>query len=310
MEQFEDPSMVSIHGTANPSSIIEKITRLRIYSNAYWKEKCFGLTAETLVDRAIELKWVGGNYSANLKPTPFLCLVCKMLVIQPEPAIVFELLKQQDHKYVRALGALYLRLTGKAVDIYTYLEPLYNDNRKLRKRGIQGWSLVTMDSFAEELVMGTHCCDIALPRLAPRFHLEKQGLLKPYTSLLDDEFKKMQEEEEEKKRKEEEEKKKKEEKEKRSRRRYRSRSRDRSRRRYRSRSRDRSRRRYRSRSNDRSRRRYRSRSDSRERRHKKEEKKKSKEKEEAPETKKMPAKGTIEYWNMERAKLGLKPLKE
>ncbi len=261
------------------------------------------------MDRAIELKWVGGNYSANLKPTPFMCLVCKMLVIQPEPAIVFELLKQQEHKYVRALGALYLRLTGKAVDIYTYLEPLFNDNRKLRKRGVQGWSLITMDSFAEELVMGTHCCDIALPRLAPRFHLEKQGLLKPYTSLLDDEFKKMQEDEE-KKRKEEEEKKKKEEEEERSRRRYRSRSRDRDRR-YRSRSRDRdSRRRYRSRSNDRSRRRYRSRSDSRERRHKKKDRKnKSKEKEEAPETK-MPAKGTIEYWNMERAKLGLKPLKE
>ena len=248
------------------------------------------------MDRAIELKWVGGNYSANLKPTPFMCLVCKMLQIQPELAIVFELLKQEEHKYVRALGALYLRLTGKAMDIYTYLEPLYNDNRKLRKRGVQGWSLVTMDSFAEELVMGTHCCDIALPRLAPRFHLEKQGLLKPYTSLLDDEFKKM--EEEEIKKREEEEKKKK---------RSRSRSRDRRRRRrYRSRSRSR----------DRGRRYRRSRSSSRDRGHRKKHSSRRREKEgemaseSTGKTEKMPAKGTIEYWNMERAKLGLKPLKE
>ena len=249
------------------------------------------------MDRAIELKWVGGNYSANLKPTPFMCLVCKMLQIQPELAIVFELLKQEEHKYVRALGALYLRLTGKAMDIYTYLEPLYNDNRKLRKRGVQGWSLVTMDSFAEELVMGTHCCDIALPRLAPRFHLEKQGLLKPYTSLLDDEFKKM--EEEEMKKREEEEKKKK--------RRSRSRSRDRGRRRrYRSRSRSR----------DRGRRYRRSRSSSHDRGHRKKHSSRRREREEETasesisKTEKMPAKGTIEYWNMERAKLGLKPLKE
>ena len=46
--------------------------------------------------------------------------------------IVKELIKNEDFKYVRALGAFYLRLIGKAVDIYTFLEPLYNDMRKLR----------------------------------------------------------------------------------------------------------------------------------------------------------------------------------
>lgn len=36
---------------------------------------------------------------------------------------------------MRALGAFYLRLTGKSKEIYQYLEPLLNDYRKLRVRG-------------------------------------------------------------------------------------------------------------------------------------------------------------------------------
>ena len=34
-------------------------------------------------------------------------------------------------RYVRCLGAFYLRLTGTAIDCYNYLEPLYNDYRKV-----------------------------------------------------------------------------------------------------------------------------------------------------------------------------------
>lgn len=39
------------------------------------------------------------------------------------------------HRYVRVLGAFYLRLTGRSKEIYQYLEPLLNDYRKLRFRG-------------------------------------------------------------------------------------------------------------------------------------------------------------------------------
>lgn len=36
------------------------------------------------------------------------------------------------------LGAFYLRLVGTPADIYQYLEPLYNDYRKVRQRLTQG----------------------------------------------------------------------------------------------------------------------------------------------------------------------------
>jgi pre-mRNA-splicing factor 38A len=69
-------------------NLVEKIVRLKVYSMTYWKEHCFGLNAETLVDKAMDLDHVGGTYGGNQKATDFLCLVLKMCQIQPEKEIV------------------------------------------------------------------------------------------------------------------------------------------------------------------------------------------------------------------------------
>ena len=50
-----DANAISVHGT-NPQNLIEKILRSKIYNHRYWKEHCFGLTAESLVDKAMELE--------------------------------------------------------------------------------------------------------------------------------------------------------------------------------------------------------------------------------------------------------------
>lgn len=41
-------------------------------------------------------------------------------------------------RYVSVLGAVYLRLVGKPFDIYSMLEPMYSDYRKIRKRNVIG----------------------------------------------------------------------------------------------------------------------------------------------------------------------------
>ena len=41
-------------------------------------------------------------------------------------------------RYVRVLGALYLRLVGETMECYNYLEPLYNDYRKLKRKNRNG----------------------------------------------------------------------------------------------------------------------------------------------------------------------------
>lgn len=60
-----------------------------------------------------------------------MCLVLKMLQIQPDKDIIIEFIKNEDYKYVRILGAFYLRLVGRPLEVYQYLEPLYNDYRKV-----------------------------------------------------------------------------------------------------------------------------------------------------------------------------------
>jgi hypothetical protein len=45
--------------TSHTQNLIEKITRNKIYSSVYWKKDCFGLSAEALVDKAVELKYIG-----------------------------------------------------------------------------------------------------------------------------------------------------------------------------------------------------------------------------------------------------------
>ncbi|KAJ4906694.1 Pre-mRNA-splicing factor 38 [Raphanus sativus] len=185
MANRTDPMAKNIRGT-NPQNLVEKIVRTKIYQHTFWKEQCFGLTAETLVDKAMELDHVGGTFGGNRKPTPFLCLILKMLQIQPEKEIVVEFIKNDDYKYVRILGAFYLRLTGSDVDVYRYLEPLYNDYRKVRQKLADGrFSLTHVDEVIEELLTKDYSCDIAMPRLKKRWTLEQNGSLEPRKSLLD-----------------------------------------------------------------------------------------------------------------------------
>jgi len=55
-------------------------------------------TAEILVDKAMALDHIGGVYGGSIKPTPFLCLILKMLQIQPTKDIVVEFIKNADYK--------------------------------------------------------------------------------------------------------------------------------------------------------------------------------------------------------------------
>ena len=54
--------------------------------------------------------------------------------------------------------------------MYQYLEPLYNDYRKLRLRDADGnFSLTHMDEVVERLVKDDYLFDVALPRIPTRF---------------------------------------------------------------------------------------------------------------------------------------------
>lgn len=109
--------------------------------------------AETLIDKTLELQSIGGVYG-NQKPTEFISLLLKLLQIQPEKEILVEYLRADEFKfshhlpifvqghadlktrYLRALAAMYIRMTFRAVEVYDLLEPLLKDFRKLRMRSM------------------------------------------------------------------------------------------------------------------------------------------------------------------------------
>ncbi|PNW74942.1 hypothetical protein CHLRE_12g503400v5 [Chlamydomonas reinhardtii] len=188
MANRTDPDVKTVHGT-NPQNLVEYIVRQKIYQTTYWKEKCFALTAESLLEVAVQLKSVGGTFGGQRKPSDFLCLLLKMLQIQPDKEIIIEYIKNEDFKYVRLLGAFYMRLVGKPLEVYQYLEPLYNDYRKVRLQTLEGaYALTHVDEVVDDMLRKDFLFDIALPRVPSRYTLEKLGQLDPRISVLDEEF--------------------------------------------------------------------------------------------------------------------------
>ncbi|KAK7516870.1 PRP38 family-domain-containing protein [Phyllosticta citriasiana] len=209
----------------NPALLFEKAVRDRITESYYWKEQCFGLNAATLCDRAAELAFVGGTYGGMGKPTPFLCLAFKLLQLVPENEIILAYLnwpddqgedaradedgddkdegerenrdaqgqdepsrsQSGDFKYLRALAAFYIRLAWEPVEIYTTLEPLLADYRKLKRRTKDGFVLTHVDEFIDDLLTKDRVCATSLWKLPPRTLLEDLELLDPRVSPLGDE---------------------------------------------------------------------------------------------------------------------------
>lgn len=189
MANSTDKFATSVHGT-NPQNLIEYIMRQKIYDSLYWKQYCFGLSAEDLVDKAVELRFIGGMFGEPQKPTEFICLVLKLLQIQPDKDIVLEYIRNDEFKYLRVLGAFYMRLVGRAQEVYQYLEPLLNDYRRIRLRKPDGsFELTCIDDIVDQMLTRDYLFNIALPRLQERSVLETTGQLPgPRVSQMQDEF--------------------------------------------------------------------------------------------------------------------------
>ncbi|SPO31085.1 uncharacterized protein UTRI_05273_B [Ustilago trichophora] len=175
---------LSIHGT-NPQFLIEKPVRARIYESPFWKEHCFALSSATILPLAVSLHHIGGLVGLQ-RPSHFLCLLQKLLQIQPEPSIIAAYLDAKEFKYLRALTAFYIRLTYKSTDIYKLLEPLLEDGRKLRWRGSAGeYEILHLDEWVDMLLREERVCDIILPRLTKREVCENRDGLPPRISKLE-----------------------------------------------------------------------------------------------------------------------------
>lgn len=179
----------------NPVHLLEKPIRDRILTSYYWQEQCFAINEATLCDRAAALTSIGGTYGAQ-KPSPFLCLVMKMLQLMPERDIVLEYLRQGEFKYLTALAAFYVRLTWRPKEVYEVLEGMLGDYRKLRRRTREGGCVLTwMDQFVDDLLTKERVCGTSLMKLPQRTVLEDLGQLEVRVSPLGEEVEELDDDE-------------------------------------------------------------------------------------------------------------------
>ena len=187
--------------SSEPLSMISNIVKDRVYESRYWKERCFALNAETILDRAKALDCIGTTFGGFNRPTHFLCLLVKLLQIQPEIEIVQAYLDHSagaasndmhiqtcDLRYMRVLAAVYARLICNSETVYCLLEPLLQDYRTLNVlTSNSSYSRITIDQLIEKLIFVDieSPFDMIFPFILKRPTLVKRGVLRPFESILD-----------------------------------------------------------------------------------------------------------------------------
>ncbi len=98
MANRTDPLSLEAHGT-NPQYLVDKITRDRIYGTRFWKEQCFGVSADALAALAARsIAWYGPCSGGGRVPSRFLCLLLKMLQLSPGVEVAREFIANAEFK--------------------------------------------------------------------------------------------------------------------------------------------------------------------------------------------------------------------
>ena len=114
-------------------------------------------------------------------------------MLRPSKEIIYEFIIDDTFKYLRIIGAFYLRMMGNSKECYEVIEPLYYDYRPLKYRiDEKSFEVITVDQVAWNLLHSDYYCDISLPLILPRSVLEDQCILKPRQSPIRDQYTKEQ----------------------------------------------------------------------------------------------------------------------
>lgn len=176
---------------SDPQDLMRKITRHNIYNSVYWNRSLFGINLANLVPTAIDLTHIGGANKSNRAPTPFLCMLQKLLQLAPDEEEILVYIQQQQFKYPLVLAAFYVRFVMTPVRVYQILEELLHDYRKIVVMGTQecassdDFVMSYVDVIVDSLLHRKDMFGINLPRLPPRPSLVETGQLQPRQSKLD-----------------------------------------------------------------------------------------------------------------------------
>lgn len=151
---------------SNKVFVLEEILRKRIFNSVYWKQESYALNIKTLIEKAIDLNYIGGLSNDNSNVSPFICLLTKLLQINPDKNIILEML-YSDYKYISALAALFIRLNYSSKYVYEMLGPLLKNYKKLKQRNIDGsFNIIFNDEYIWLLLNNKEIFNITLPLIS------------------------------------------------------------------------------------------------------------------------------------------------
>lgn len=149
----------STHNGINSMLLIEKIVRERVFDSLYWKQYCFNINAATILDRCLELNCVGAMENSG-RPFPFVCLLVKLVQLNPQRSIIEFYVSQFRFKYLKLLALVYVRLVYKDSE---YLKVHLVDYRKIRLFENGVFSLTYMDECVDRLLNDKFFIGLTLP---------------------------------------------------------------------------------------------------------------------------------------------------
>ncbi|PXF44110.1 Pre-mRNA-splicing factor 38 [Gracilariopsis chorda] len=164
----------------DPQNHIPPITRSSIHRSPYWNRHLFGVSVADLVPLAVSLSYISGTQGPMHTPSPFLCMLLKLLQLAPTTPEISVYLDQTHFKYPRILAAFYIRLMETPAAVHRLLEPLLSDYRKLVARSVDvapfmptvstngTFVIVHVDDIVDALLTQRELFGIPLPRLPPR----------------------------------------------------------------------------------------------------------------------------------------------
>lgn len=183
MANQTDEAALHTLGT-DPQTFLSPITRTAIQTSPFWNHTLFGTNVADIALLSSTLSHIGGTHGPNLAPTPFLCMLLKLLQLFPYHPEIQVFLHQHHFKYSRMLAAFYVRLVEKPKRVYEILEDLLSDYDKIVVREGNAYVIAYVDEIVERLLWEPEVLGIALPRLPPRALLEETAGLKKRVSEL------------------------------------------------------------------------------------------------------------------------------
>lgn len=121
-------------------AVFDPATRYRITHSRGMVKTCSQQPLLWVVERLIELPFLGGFTGPQQKVELFVCLLFRLIQILPAPPLVLAMLRQDVHKYLRVAAMVFIRLLGGPLHLREAKKVALEDYRKIRVYGSQDLS--------------------------------------------------------------------------------------------------------------------------------------------------------------------------